>query len=401
MEIIYKSIEEIALSDLNELIENQVTENQYIDYKECPYGNNKELLNDISSFANANGGLILIGLEEELDAEGKNTGIPKALIGIDDNVDQLKLKYESIIRDGTQPRIIGMQMAAVNLEDGKKIFIMKIPNSLNSPHMITIQGSQRFYIRNSAGKHPMNISEIRTGFLSGANIERKINNFIIERLANIKINQGSVKLMDSPHYLVAHVIPYSSQSDYNKINPKTLLSNVIHLQPLSITGGWNDRFNLHGLITYASSKQIPMPHSYVQLFRTGLIESVDNYLFSQKDKKKIIPSTMFEKNIVDSIHKYLLALKKIGLSPPLLISIALLGVKEYRLLIHPQFYSHCNSNGLIEEDDLILPDTVINEFPRGIEELATFLKPIFDGLWNAAGFPESLNYENGNWNPKT
>jgi hypothetical protein len=398
MEIMYVPIEEINESNLFKLIENQIAENQYIDYKECPFESNKEFLYDISAFANAHGGMIIIGIAEESDSEGKNTGIPKTLKGTNENIDQLKLKYESLIRDGTQPRIIGIQMGAVTLENGNNIFIIKIPNSLNSPHMVTIQGSQRFYIRNSAGKHPMDISEIRTGFLSGSEQEKRIYSFVTERLAKVKMNQGSVKLLNSPHHIVAHVIPYSSLSTYSKINSNTLSSNIIHLPPIINTGGWYNRFNLNGLVTYVHFAKKTLPHGYVQLFRTGLIESVDNYILEQRDEKKLIFSTKVEKCLIESIHKYFIVIQNIGLAPPLLISIAFLGVKEYRLRVNPQFFF--DSTYLIEEDDLILPEVVIQDFPKSIEELSTLLKPIFDGLWNAAGFPESLNYDkDGNWNP--
>lgn len=64
----YNNNQNIDLSYLQELIDNKVPEGKTIDYKRDKIGSKdsekKEFLQDVSSFANAEGGKIIIGMDE-------------------------------------------------------------------------------------------------------------------------------------------------------------------------------------------------------------------------------------------------------------------------------------------------------------------------------------------------
>jgi len=103
--MIPKDIDDIKEEDLQTLVNNSVSERKTIEYKQSlpkdSDSDKKEFLADISSFANASGGDIILGM-----AEDKNTGAPKSLDGLSiENPDQETLRLESIIRDGIEPRI--------------------------------------------------------------------------------------------------------------------------------------------------------------------------------------------------------------------------------------------------------------------------------------------------------
>ena len=93
--------------DLNELFTGQVPEGLGIDYKRDLYGNadsdKRELLKDVSGFANAFDGHLIIGIEEQ-------NGIPTAIPGIlNVNPDDIILRLEQSIRTGLEPRIQGVR----------------------------------------------------------------------------------------------------------------------------------------------------------------------------------------------------------------------------------------------------------------------------------------------------
>jgi hypothetical protein len=44
----------------------------------------------------------------------------------------------------------------------------------------------------------------------------------------------------------------------------------------------------------------------------------------------------------------------------------------------------------ITENEIYLPEVIINDFE---EDVAKALKPVFDMVWNAAGFSKSYGYE--------
>jgi hypothetical protein len=44
---------------------------------------------------------------------------------------------------------------------------------------------------------------------------------------------------------------------------------------------------------------------------------------------------------------------------------------------------------------VLLPDVLIQDFAQPLESTC---RPIFDAVWNAGGYPKSMNYDdNGNW----
>jgi predicted HTH transcriptional regulator len=76
MSIGRENFDQIVESDLQTLIETGVPEGIVIDYKREPYGGSeaekKEFLKDLSSFANTNGGHLIIGMSAD-------DGIPVAI----------------------------------------------------------------------------------------------------------------------------------------------------------------------------------------------------------------------------------------------------------------------------------------------------------------------------------
>lgn len=80
----HKELAEITENDITDLITNQVRENLNLEYKEMMYGSGdeetREMLRDITSIANAQGGHILIGVKED----DQNEGIPITFDGIED-----------------------------------------------------------------------------------------------------------------------------------------------------------------------------------------------------------------------------------------------------------------------------------------------------------------------------
>ncbi len=108
-----KPLELINESDFQSLVDNQRLEGKTIEYKESLPDNSdsdkKEFLADISSFANAAGGDLIFGINEV-------DHVPSELSGLDlSNIDAEKLRLESIIRDGIEPRIPAVSIREIPL----------------------------------------------------------------------------------------------------------------------------------------------------------------------------------------------------------------------------------------------------------------------------------------------
>ncbi|MGB3208426.1 MAG: ATP-binding protein [Crinalium sp.] len=392
--MINKTFDLIVKNDIESLIINQVPESRTIEYKEKLPGNSdedkKEFLADISSFANSSGGDIIYGIEELRDGNGKPTGLPntiKELNGI--NTDAEIRKLENSIRDGIAPRINGIQTIAVNGFANGSVIIIRIPKSWTSPHIVTFKNSSKFYSRNSAGKYPLDVTEIRAAFALSEALPDRIRRFRDERIAKIIANETPVTLTSGAK-IVLHLLPIAffeavTQIDIHKIK------NSSNLPPIN-TGSWTSRYNFDGFVRYAILNNPQFSHisnSYVQLFRYGAIEAV--YEFPSPDRK-LIPSSSYEKYLISAIPKYLEVEQELELLPPIFLMLSLIGVKGYQLSINSPF---SNQSHPIDRDVLLLPEAIVEDYKSKASDI---LRPAFDTVWQSAGWEGSQNYdEKGNW----
>lgn len=162
--MLLKKLNDIVISDLQELITNEVSESKSLEYKSELHidaeSEKKEFLADITSFANSDGGDIIFGIKED-----SSTNLPIELNGIEiENADELILKIENILRDSVSPRIPNISFHTLQIIDSKYILIMRIERSYLSPHRIVYKGWDKFFSRSSRGKYPMEVEELRSAF---------------------------------------------------------------------------------------------------------------------------------------------------------------------------------------------------------------------------------------------
>lgn len=400
--MIHKQFDLISKSDIESLIYNGVTERKTIEYKEQLSGNSdgdkKEFLADISSFANASGGDIIYGIQEKRDSNGKTTGIPEAAKGLNGiNSDEVVRKLESMIRDGIAPRIIGLQTKVIDgFEDGSVILI-RIPKSWNSPHMVTFKNHSRFYSRNSAGKYPLDVNEIRSAFITSESLAERIREFRVERIANIIADETPIPLESNPK-IVLHVIPIASFTSGISVDVNVARNenNLLSLNPInsSSSSGWSQRYNFDGIVKFLTGIQTPTSYSYTQLFRNGAIEAVDAYHLQESKGGKTIHSIYYEEELINSLQDYLQLQQQIELNPPVLIMLSLLGVRDYVMRVGDGL-DHTRHTYPIDRDNLIIPEIVVEDYAMKASEI---LRPAFDAIWQACGWDCCKNYDaDGNW----
>src|SRR5258708_1885904 len=98
MTIKSKPLDLVNEADLQALVDNKVREIKTIEYKRSLPGNSdkekRELLYDISSFANASGGDLIFGMTETDGVASEVSGLERG------NIDQDILRLQNITRDG-------------------------------------------------------------------------------------------------------------------------------------------------------------------------------------------------------------------------------------------------------------------------------------------------------------
>jgi len=385
-----KSFEELNEADLLSLVEDKVPEKRAIEYKrELPsdaYESKKEFLADISSLANASGGHAIFGIQEE-------SGLPIAVAGVPcDDPDREVLRLENLIRDGIEPRLQGVLVREIRLSSGTYAFVLRVPRSWSKPHVVNYKGHWRFYSRNSAGKYPLDASEVRSAFLQSGTLAEKIRLFRDGRLGSIISEQMPTRLIPGAR-TVLHLVPYAAFEPAVSFPLSAVANNPWPLKPIygSVT---SYRYNFDGFLI-TNGNEAGLSRGYVQVFRNGIIEAVDGSMLRTRDNSLTIPSIVFERELIEVVGVYLAAQKQMTVPPPISIMISLLEVSGYVMAVNPQIDIWDEHRHPIDRDTLVLSEIIFESFPS---DIARALRLTFDAVWNATGWPTSLSYDDqGEW----
>ena len=402
--MITKTFDQIEAADIQALIRDQTSEGKTLEYKQELPGRTdkakKEFLTDIISFANAAGGDIIYGIEEQRDANGKTTGIPKDAPGLEGiNADEEIRRLENMIRDSIEPRIPGIHIKSIPGFPKGPILIIRIPQSWVAPHLLrTGQGSYRIFTRSSAGKRPLDVTELRSMFVASVSLRQRIQNIRDDRLAKILAGETPVAMSEGGK-VVLHVISVQKLMSDEQIDPR-MVRELLEINGLRLIGNRSGypstgRLNLDGFVGYWTGGE-PRVLSYTQIFRDGYIEAVNMDLVDSPLAKNIISISLLERGIIYQGFEYLNIFKQLGVDPPFVIFISLLNVKGFSFSQGP-----VSDNHVIDRDHVLLPELLLEKYPETPEEWARILQSTFDILWQAVGFERSMSYdERGNWRPR-
>jgi hypothetical protein len=382
---------QITETHLLALIEHEIPEGKTIDYKLLLPGEKREdkleFLKDVSAFANTAGGHLVLGMDESQGKATKLTGLP----GI--NVDAEVLRLENLLRDGITPRLPGVSIQVILTSEQHPVIVLFVPRSWAQPHAVDSLKHWRFYGRNAAGSYPFDVGEVRAGFLAADSLNDRIQQFRLRRLAQIAGGDTPVALGEGGK-IVLHLIPLAAADPTLSYDLVRLSgSREVDLGPIYLSG-FNRRYNFDGLLTTSTWDT---SGSYLQVFRDGTIESADGALLTDtRENRRYIPGITFEQELIKATTRFLKIQQHLEVPPPVVLTLSFLNVRGYLM---------ASERGIqgpeIDRDDLIVPNLLLQEFTTDLHEVGRFLRPAFDSIWNAVGWPGSPNYNpDGLWAPR-
>lgn len=152
--------EEYSFEDIKLLIDNEVEESIYLEFKDARSidkneSKKRELAKDVSAFANSDGGIIIYGIREEEHKASKITYINGEIF--------TKEWLEQVISSSIQRRIENLKIIPIryNNDLNKTIYLVKIPASDDSPHL---SKDKRYYKRFNFQSVSMEEYEIRQSY---------------------------------------------------------------------------------------------------------------------------------------------------------------------------------------------------------------------------------------------
>ncbi|HBY61268.1 MAG TPA: hypothetical protein DEH78_15720 [Solibacterales bacterium] len=382
MALFDKQLESLTEDDLLSLVENQVREGYQIEYKQAVSFKEKQdkldFLAGITSFANTVGGDFLIGVSE-------TSGLPVSVLGWDAvDVDREKQRIENLLRDSVEPRL-SCNLREIRLRNGKSVLVIRVPWSWAQPHMVRVEQVNRFYYRHSAGKDIMNVAQLRAAFALTTRLEEQIATFRSERTFGIK--SGTDTRLASPPgpTVVVHVVPFESFRAGFALDLETAMRQAQEgLLPLG-TGSNGHTYTLDGILCY---DERPACNAYVQVFRNGVIETASRKLLAFGRPDKVIPSRALPDHVWKFVGSAMEFYHRINVPPPAAAMMSLINVQGFEFATSPEYGFGCRPDP-VDREDLILPSVIIKDFSTPAVDLC---RPMFDALFNAAGYPKWLDY---------
>lgn len=222
-----KDLFDCTEDDFSEIIDNlDYRENEYLDYKKTldilsiPKDRTNELSNakaefrsDVCSFANANGGYILYGIEED------SKSVPKAIKGImikNDDTDQFERDIKNWLHT-ISPRIPNYKISFVKLQNGKYVVILYIYHDYFAPY-IHLEGDNnyRIYKRVGNSKVIVGYSELKNMFTNSLSLEKEVERFRRKRIDSFRMQEDTEDYKYSK-FMMLHIIPETFlDSNYDK-----------------------------------------------------------------------------------------------------------------------------------------------------------------------------------------
>ena len=395
MSLQHLKFDTISEGDLCRLVDDGIGESKTLEYKKAlvldPEHQKREFLSDVTALANTDGGDLVFGMKESeggaLELVGLKNFTPDDAIG----------RIENLLRDSIHPRLVGVQLRALQLSNGNHALLIRIPRSFNAPHMVSHKGVTRFCGRNSNGKYDLDVQELRSAFLANESLSDRLKSFRIDRINKIIAGETPIPLT-SVHLMVLHLLPVISARPETRLESSDfrVFDNTPGPRPIG-SNHLNHSFNFDGFLTTSSCLRGPH-NGYVQIFRNGFLESVESETLNfenprRQDPDPIIPSIAWEEYILSAFPSYLKALDTLKIPPPYVASISMLNVRGFTMYVGPEYYTH--ENRPVDRDHLLTNEILIESTS---DDAGRLLRPLFDQIWNACGWHGSINYDKeGNW----
>lgn len=401
--MIDKKLSDVQLKDIQHLVQMGVTENKRLEFKrfldidKYEGKHKKKLVREVSGFANEAGGDLIVGVDEN------DSGEAKAICGVElDSADELKQQWGQILRNNIDPSIPSSLLDIKPIEcsnhgdDRQFIILIRTFGSWKAPHRETI--TNQFYGRSPSGKHPLDMDEIRNRFLEKERFRTQIKAFRDERIDSILDDSGiPINIVRGPLF-VLHIIPSNAFVQGTVIDPRDAeQARNNYLKLLGRGRGNASRYNTDGYFFFsrtteerpqshgAAPKEIQAARKYVQIFRSGPIESVTDKSFVHHSNTQIdvsyISADVLRPKLKDHIEGCLELLNDQEARYPYVVFLTAIHANGH-LISHDKHEIYKESRKFIDRNDARLPEVLVDSPSVTAENVVSDL---MDYLYQAAG----------------
>ena len=388
--MIPRPLKEIRLVDLESLV-GVARERKTLEFKaELPRKGESELvpfIAGVSSLANTAGGDFVLGV---VARDGVAAAVPGIAVP---NRDAEKLRLEQALANGLEPRLPRIDIEAVDCGAGQSVVVVRVPRSWVGPHRV--KANNCFYGRNSGGRYPLDVGELRTAFVLAESVGDRIRGFRAERLARIGGDETPVLLRPGGRAIL-QVVPFPPFAGRREMDVVQAISaGTFTPLPLSGTSGANQvAVNLDGFVNYVGDGR-DHASSYVQLFRNGAIEGVSALGTDEKNSRAYIAGPALCNQIAFALRQYVDVLNAYDIGFPVFAVLSFTDMDGSTLRYNSGIGNGFSVAGPRPGAMIILPEITLED---PVTDAPAALKPTFNALWNAYGFLRCDMYDGqGTW----
>lgn len=389
------SILDVTQRHLEQLVADRTREGPHLDFKRdfpATWTNEAkhDLLADATAFANAGGGDLIYGVNEDGNATADSL-VPQVIA----NPDQEVRRIQDFLLTLAEPRMPGVQVHTIPIAAGSvsgHAVIVRVPQSWAGPHRV--KTNQHFYVRDGARKRQLDVPELRSLVLRTENQAQRVRDFRTERLGKILSGDIPVRMVAAP-VLVVHIIPTQAALGLVQVDPAPYV--VERTLPVVGSSGLLARINIDGALAVRNETPSRETHGYSQFFRNGYFESA--YAISQyRDGDRMaLASITYEEYLIKLLGNFRGELNRLEINLECSVMISILGADKVKLAVKDDWSRFEPHQTLFDRKIIALPDVLVSaDVPP-----EQGLRPAFDLVWQAAGFDRSWNYtKEGKWTPR-
>lgn len=138
--------------DIGELIAGGET--QHCEFKDSALSDRHmkdEVVLTAAAFANADGGVLLIGVEDDGTIPGIDREVKQA-----QSDDRYLLRLGDLLREGLDPPLVGAIRTSLETRHGRRLVVVAVERSVHQPVWVTRRGAQpELYVRNNAASQKL------------------------------------------------------------------------------------------------------------------------------------------------------------------------------------------------------------------------------------------------------
>jgi len=357
---------------LERLVANDVSESRTLEYKRDlpdPKGkeSKREFLADVASFANAQGGDLLYGIDAP-------KGIAETIVGVEIADPDAELRrWEDVIQDGVEPRLPGLRLLWIPIANSRGVMLIRVPTSPIGPHRVVFSNWSRFFGRRSNAKYEMDTQELREAFTASEALPNRIRALHLEAVDIAIRGDLPVGLGDDPKAILSLVpLTYFRETRDLDVTPETALA------PVKPSGYLDAVEMVEGVLLHTTPADNEAVRSYAITYRQGRVDVVWTIGrivdVPRKDELRLVWPKRFEDGVRDAAISGVAKLQPFGIEGPWTVNVSLIGIRDFQLVLSNEYASDP-----AWRDQVMLP-SLRAEIMNGVA-----LLPILRSFWLAFG----------------